>query len=236
MSALGYLVGMECAECRRRGHRCQAQMLDGEEALCLRCANGEECAWARAQRMETPARLRDGEDRDAALRPLITKADREAGRAMARAERERMRAPETRREIMADAARLSAAELVEKWGIRSQAAGGMRTAAAQRRGPAQRDPHAGGYDPERLRQVLKRVADHYGVMPETLLRGMRGSAGRLNGPRRAVAMRAMQLVCGASYAQLGVFFGVSRFRVRDYIARASAHDVAPVVERLACEH
>ena len=236
MSALGYLVGVECAECRRRGHRCQAQMLDGEEALCLRCADGEECGWARAQRLETPARLRETPDADAALQVRVTKADREAGRAMARAERERMQAPETRKAMLADAARLSAAEMVEKWGIKSQTAAGMRTIAARRRGPEERDPRAGGYDPERLRQVLERVAAHYGVPPEALGRGMRGSAGRVNGPRRAVAMRVMQVVCGVSYAQLGVFFGVSRYRVRDYIARASAHDLAPVAERLACEH
>ncbi len=42
MSACASLIGLECAECRRKGHHCQAEII-GDEALCMRCADGEPC-------------------------------------------------------------------------------------------------------------------------------------------------------------------------------------------------
>lgn len=62
MSALASLIGVECAECRRRGHHCQAQMWSDGEPMCLRCADGEPCYAVTAAKLETPARMRESED------------------------------------------------------------------------------------------------------------------------------------------------------------------------------
>jgi hypothetical protein len=60
MSALASLINVECVECRRKGHRCQAQMwvsVDDakSEPVCLRCADGEACCFETAQAVEAPA-------------------------------------------------------------------------------------------------------------------------------------------------------------------------------------
>lgn len=64
MSALASLIGVECAECRRHGHHCQAQMWSDGEAMCLRCADGEPCYAVTAAKLETPARMRESDDCD----------------------------------------------------------------------------------------------------------------------------------------------------------------------------
>jgi hypothetical protein len=54
MSALGNLIGVECAACRHVGHHCQAQIWDGDTPLCMRCADGEPCCFVTANNIETP--------------------------------------------------------------------------------------------------------------------------------------------------------------------------------------
>jgi hypothetical protein len=49
MAVLAKLVGVGCAECARRGHRCQAQLWSDGRPLCLRCADGEPCIYLTAQ-------------------------------------------------------------------------------------------------------------------------------------------------------------------------------------------
>jgi hypothetical protein len=41
------------------GHHCQAQMWDGRNPLCLRCADGEPCYAVTAEALETPERMKD---------------------------------------------------------------------------------------------------------------------------------------------------------------------------------
>lgn len=85
MSALGSLIGIGCAACKRKGHYCQAQMweeceeLEGEtllkfrKPLCLRCADGELCIYVTAARIDTPERLL--EEVDLCLVPKATVQD-----------------------------------------------------------------------------------------------------------------------------------------------------------------
>jgi hypothetical protein len=54
MSALASLAGVECVECRKRGHHCQAQIWIDGEPLCLRCADDLPCY------RETAPGFRDG--------------------------------------------------------------------------------------------------------------------------------------------------------------------------------
>lgn len=85
MSVLGSLIGVNCAECRRRGHYCQAQIwMDGEgedlaggklefkTPLCLRCADGEVCVFE-AVRAESAPAFQD--EVDACLVPDLTEQD-----------------------------------------------------------------------------------------------------------------------------------------------------------------
>ena len=62
MSAMSKFIGIDCAPCRRAGHKCQAQMMTDAGPSCLRCANDEPCfAVTAPQNFETPARmLNDG--------------------------------------------------------------------------------------------------------------------------------------------------------------------------------
>ena len=64
MSAMSKFIGVDCAPCRRAGHKCQAQMMTDAGPSCLRCANGDACfAVTAAQNFETPKRmLNDGYD------------------------------------------------------------------------------------------------------------------------------------------------------------------------------
>ncbi len=45
------LRGVACVLCRELGHRCQAQMWDGDSPVCLACGDGEACV---AQRLPVP--------------------------------------------------------------------------------------------------------------------------------------------------------------------------------------
>jgi hypothetical protein len=70
MSAMGKLIGVECAECRRQGHHCQAQIFVEDEPLCMRCADGEACCYV------TGAGFRDGfsfagADEDDSCQPVL---------------------------------------------------------------------------------------------------------------------------------------------------------------------
>ncbi len=56
MAALASLAGLECAACRQKGHRCQAQMWDGDKPVCLRCADGERCCFETGAQLPTPER------------------------------------------------------------------------------------------------------------------------------------------------------------------------------------
>ncbi len=53
------LIGVECVECRRKGHHCQAQMWDGQTPVCLRCADGEPCYRVTAEGLPSPERYED---------------------------------------------------------------------------------------------------------------------------------------------------------------------------------
>ncbi len=53
------LIGVECVECRRKGHHCQAQMWDGKKPVCLRCADGEPCYRVTAEGLPSPERYED---------------------------------------------------------------------------------------------------------------------------------------------------------------------------------
>ena len=71
MSVMAKLAGVECAPCRRPGHPCQAQMIDGEP-MCLRCADGELCAFVTAETVfETPRRFIEGDDHQVFEIPLL---------------------------------------------------------------------------------------------------------------------------------------------------------------------
>ena len=61
MSIPGRLIGVECVSCRRKGHSCQAQMIDDGEPSCLRCANDEPCYRETSDRFSV-ARLADPVD------------------------------------------------------------------------------------------------------------------------------------------------------------------------------
>jgi len=70
VSAMGKLIGVECVECRRKGHHCQAQIVVEDEPLCLRCADGEACCYV------TGAGFRDGfnfagADEDDPCQPIL---------------------------------------------------------------------------------------------------------------------------------------------------------------------
>ncbi len=85
MSALGKEIGVECAKCRRKGHHCQAQMVQeqlsdvsgqwSEEPVCMRCADGEPCCYETAAKLATPERMR--EETDPCAVPPVTDEDRE---------------------------------------------------------------------------------------------------------------------------------------------------------------
>jgi hypothetical protein len=67
---MGKLIGVECVECRRKGHHCQAQIVVEDEPLCLRCADGEACCYV------TGAGFRDGfnfagADEDDPCQPIL---------------------------------------------------------------------------------------------------------------------------------------------------------------------
>ncbi len=49
MSLMARLKGVSCVKCRRRGHHCQAQMMDGDTPVCLRCADDELCVFERVK-------------------------------------------------------------------------------------------------------------------------------------------------------------------------------------------
>ena len=71
MSVMAKLKGIECAPCRRAGHGCQAQMIDGEP-MCLRCADQEPCCFVTAATaFETPRRFFEGDDRQFWDIPLL---------------------------------------------------------------------------------------------------------------------------------------------------------------------
>jgi hypothetical protein len=67
MSALAKLKNQRCAECWRRGHVCQAQIIATSarkgadelecELLCMRCADGELCCFETAKRLPCPSRM-----------------------------------------------------------------------------------------------------------------------------------------------------------------------------------
>jgi hypothetical protein len=87
MSALASLIGIGCADCKRKGHFCQAQMwehceetengvaLKFRKPLCLRCADGEPCYQETCVEIVTPERLVD--EVDLCLVPKPTAQDLE---------------------------------------------------------------------------------------------------------------------------------------------------------------
>jgi hypothetical protein len=137
MSALGKFVGVECAACRRRGHRCQAQIVApieivrhgaevvSEEPLCLRCADGEPCCFETAALRETPRWLE--EDVDPCEVPKLSAEDRAFIAAVGKPQplpEVRIDAvgrthlsEELREQVIAESSATSIAEAAQKFGI-----------------------------------------------------------------------------------------------------------------------
>lgn len=78
MPVMRSLMGVECAQCRAAGHRCQAQMWLEGRALCLRCADDEPCIFV------TAAQLSEAEpvDTDPCSVPAPSRDDLRALRSM----------------------------------------------------------------------------------------------------------------------------------------------------------
>ena len=137
MSALGKLIGVECAECRRKGHHCQAQMwrdneqwsVDSEQAkqepVCLRCADGEVCCWETARSLETPERLR--EPFDVCEIPPIPREERDAFKMRFLAE-DRLCSAEIAAEAKADLATMKVSEVAAKHGLSVRTVSGWKGA------------------------------------------------------------------------------------------------------------
>jgi hypothetical protein len=128
MSAMGKLIGVECAQCRRKGHHCQAQMLAAltihDEPLCLRCADGEPCCYETAQKMEMPEWLR--ERFDPCEIPPTSREDREM---LARTRQEEHDGREAEKaSVVADLETMSCKEVAEKYGLRINVVLGLRLA------------------------------------------------------------------------------------------------------------
>lgn len=93
------LRGVWCADCWKRGHRCQAQIVaqrvnesaseqDGEEViqcvpLCMRCADGELCCFETAKALPAIKRLDEGVDLPIGVMPVVTESRMENSRRVA---------------------------------------------------------------------------------------------------------------------------------------------------------
>jgi hypothetical protein len=120
MPALAKLFQVECARCREAGHRCQAQIVVEEIALCLRCADNEPCIYVTATAL-APVEI----NTDPCVIPEPTSEDRKAIREMPRLPSVHATAgsvagrikldPATRDAIIRDGKKLSAAQLADKY-------------------------------------------------------------------------------------------------------------------------
>jgi ssDNA-binding Zn-finger/Zn-ribbon topoisomerase 1 len=128
MSALGKLIGVECAECRHKGHHCQAQMWLENEPVCLRCADGELCCYETANRLETPERLREAVD--VCEIPPIPREELDASRMRFLAE-DRLFSAEIAAEAKADLATMKVSEVAAKHGLSVRTVSGMKSAMAR---------------------------------------------------------------------------------------------------------
>ena len=136
MSAMAKLVGVECVECRRKGHGCQAQMFvekgtgsreQGTEKpvpLCLRCANEEPCCYETALAMETPRRL--AEEMDLCVVPSISREDRAMLGRIGRAEPEECDEA-TKAAALEDLKTMKCGAVAEKYGIRLRTVAGWKS-------------------------------------------------------------------------------------------------------------
>jgi hypothetical protein len=116
------LRGIECARCRKAGHRCQAQIWVENIPLCLRCADGEPCFFVTASKFAEPVPA----EADPCEIPEPTREDRKAIREWPRLpsmrpdpknDGHRKIGPELRAAIIADCHRLSAAQIARKYYI-----------------------------------------------------------------------------------------------------------------------
>lgn len=121
MPALAKLFQVECVRCREAGHRCQAQIVVDNAALCLRCADDEPCVYVTAAALADPV----AESSDPCVIPALTKEDRKAIRELPRlpsihatagSDGRRVKLdPAIRDRIIRDGKKLSAAQLANKY-------------------------------------------------------------------------------------------------------------------------
>ena len=113
------LRDVECARCRRAGHRCQAQIWIDSIPLCLRCADDGPCIFVTAARFEEPPPI------DLFAIPAPSREDLRAVRSMPRLRSvhatigiesaEQTVGPNKRAAILADIFSLTVAQIAEKY-------------------------------------------------------------------------------------------------------------------------
>ena len=146
MSALGKLIGVECAECRRKDLRLATMSFapveiageDGaaaliDEPMCLRCANGEPCCYVTAERRAPIERM--AEEVDLFVLPPMSRDERQAVRDEATAFVRDLdaRRGEIRKLVLKDAETMTAREIAAKYNVSVNSVSGWMGRAARTR-------------------------------------------------------------------------------------------------------
>jgi hypothetical protein len=233
MSILGKLVGVECSECRRKGHSCQAQLID-DEPLCLRCANDEPCYFVTAQEMATPQRYEDDRS-DRCLVPQLAERSvtpRKHTMIVTRPKFTGREVYEIRMQLQGRSVeQVAKLRGLDAWMIEEIAAdpnyngnsavgtaspdemsnGDERECLARKaRKKRSSAPKSGAIKPE-ASVVMASLATYFGVGVEELCRVGRGR--RPEARRRAVAMHVVQVLAGISGKRVAEVFGVAACQV-----------------------
>jgi hypothetical protein len=131
MSALAKLIGVECVDCRERGHHCQAQLWEdrdgAQQGLCLRCADGEPCYRETAEYLVLPER--SWLELEDVLVPSITQDDCEFVRRIARNDGVNLKGPRDaakRKGMRDDLGAMTNEDLADKYQVEMRTVVGLR--------------------------------------------------------------------------------------------------------------